>query len=210
LEASTSLVAAAPPPAVEFRRQSATHSRDPGRVRRAPVASLTLRPTSGVDKRGEHTSIGVDMKVSEILGRNRRSVETVGPDVPVAEAAERLSELNIGSLVVVDDGGQVVAILTERDIVRGVALSGARAAELSVVDLASKALVCTPDVEVDQVMRVMTNNRARHVVAMVGGRLEGVISIGDVVHARLDVCELEVSVLRDYSRLRGPATISPR
>jgi CBS domain-containing protein len=96
----------------------------------------------------------------------------------------------------------VVGILTERDIVRGLCSHGRKAVKLKTSDLMSRALVCTPEVDVGQVMEVMTHDRVRHLVVMVGEELRGVVSIGDVVQSRLDQCQLEVNVLRDYARVR--------
>jgi CBS domain-containing protein len=145
------------------------------------------------------------MKVSEVLKRKNDAgaVATTSPDAVVAKVASTLVERRIGSLVVCDETKHVLGILTERDIVRGVSRHGGQALGMRASELMSRALVCTPELEVSQVMRTMTNERARHLVVMVGDRLAGIVSIGDVVQSRLDQCELEVRVLRDYSRARS-------
>ena len=147
------------------------------------------------------------MEVSEVLSHKSKSnaVGITSPDATIAASATALVERAIGSLVVCDDAGRVLGILTERDIVRGISEHGHAALTLEASELMSRAVVCTPKVAVDQIMRVMTNERVRHLVVMVGDRIEGVVSIGDVVNSRLDQCELEVNVLRNYSRMRGVA-----
>lgn len=147
------------------------------------------------------------MEVSEVLKHKskNKTVEVTSPDVTIASASTALVERAIGSLVVCDDAKRVLGILTERDIVQGISDHGEAALTLKASELMSRAVICTPKVAVDQIMRVMTNERVRHLVVMVGDRIEGVVSIGDVVNSRLDQCELEVNVLRDYSRVRGVA-----
>ena len=146
------------------------------------------------------------MKVSEVLKNKGAGVEVTVPDMSIGEVASLLMEKRIGSLVVCDESGQVTGIVTERDIVKGLSSYGQKVLKQRASDLMSKALVCTPEVDVGQVMRVMTNDRVRHLVVMAGDELRGIVSIGDVVQSRLDQCQLEVNVLRDYVRV-GP---SPR
>ena len=144
------------------------------------------------------------MKVSEILKRKGERVETTESDATVAEAARVMKEKGIGSLVVCAGAGEMVGIVTERDIVHALADYGDRVIELPVSDLAEDPpTTCTPGDDVKRVMAVMTSRRVRHLPVVVGRELRGIVSIGDVVKHRLADTELEVNVLRDYTRTHG-------
>ncbi len=143
------------------------------------------------------------MNVSEILRRKGTRVETTRPETTVSDAAELLTEKGIGSVVVCDTEGNVVGILTERDIVRGICKYGLALLELPVGSLMDRTVSCAPADDVKHVMSVMTTRRVRHVPVMLGEELRGMVSIGDVVKHRLQEMELEVNVLRDYARIHG-------
>jgi len=141
------------------------------------------------------------MFVSEILKTKGTRVELARPDMPVAEAAKVLTEKRIGALVVCDPRGHVMGILSERDLVRALALLGAAMLEKTVGELMTGTVVsCSPDDNIKQAMELMTVRRFRHLPVMVEGELSGIVSIGDLVKARLDEQALEVNVLRDYAR----------
>ncbi len=90
-------------------------------------------------------------------------------------------------------------MISERDIIRGVAVNGARALEMRVRDLmTSEVITCKPTETISEVMKVMTERRFRHLPVIDGGELQGIISIGDVVKNRLEETEMEARVLRDY------------
>lgn len=138
------------------------------------------------------------MLVAAVMKRKGSDIVSVHPSDSVGAVARMLTERRIGAVLVIDDGAPV-GILSERDIVRGVAGHGASALEQPVSSLMTRDLVtCRPDHTVAQVMAVMTERRIRHLPVMDGGRLTGMISIGDAVKARLDDAELEVESLRDY------------
>ena len=139
------------------------------------------------------------MLVSAILTDKGHRLVTVSPDHTISDVTRTLASERIGAVVVIDDGGQVIGILSERDIVRGLSESGATLLNGKVADLMTKTVVtCTPESQVDQLMQDMTNHRIRHLPVIDNGRLAGVISIGDVVKVRLDELEAERSMLRDY------------
>ncbi len=141
------------------------------------------------------------MNVSEVLRGKGGWVERIRPESTVAEAARLITDHRIGAVVVVDVKDKVIGILSERDIVRGAAAEGAAALDLSVSDLMSSNVVsCSPDDDVKSVMQVMTLRRIRHLPVMEGDALTGIVSIGDLVKARLDEQAIEVGVLRDYAR----------
>lgn len=137
------------------------------------------------------------MKVASILKVKGTTVVTTPPRTSVAASARLLRDERIGALVV-SEHDTVLGIITERDIVQGLADRGPSLLDLPVSLVMTRAPVtCTPDDDIQAVMRQMTRLRVRHLPVMVGGRLRGIVSIGDVVKHRLDELELETNVLRD-------------
>jgi CBS domain-containing protein len=138
------------------------------------------------------------MKVASILKAKGSTVSTTPPRTSVATAARLLRDQRIGALVVSEDGASVLGIVTERDIVHGLADRGSSLLELPVsLVMAREPVTCTPDDDIPTVMSRMTRLRVRHLPVVVGGRLEGIVSIGDVVKHRLDELETEANVLRE-------------
>lgn len=138
------------------------------------------------------------MQICQILDQKGSDVVTVAPQTTVGEAARILQLRRIGALVVTEDGG-VVGIVSERDIVRGLASHGAELLDMPVADLMTRAVVtCTRETRVDELMREMTLGRFRHLPVVEDGALIGIISIGDVVKNRVQELESETHVLRDY------------
>ena len=124
------------------------------------------------------------MLVREILGDKGRTVYTCSPDETLADVVELLVGYNCGSLVVCEKG-EMVGIITERDILRACALTRQSLDVLSVRDRMTRCPVtATPDDEIADTMGAMTEHRIRHLPVIDGGRLVGVISIGDVVTAQ--------------------------
>ncbi len=141
------------------------------------------------------------MKVDTILEGKGRHVETVRPDAPLEIAVHKLSALGFGALVVSADGERLDGVISERDVVQGLARHGARLLELTVSEVMSKRVpICSPDDTLQHVMGEMTRTRQRHLAVVAGGRLVGVVSIGDVVKRRLEDMKLETNVLRDAYR----------
>lgn len=142
------------------------------------------------------------MLVKTILKAKARGagVVTVSPDITVAEAARTLASNRIGALVALEDDGAIAGILSERDIVRGVALQGEGCLRGRVRDLMTAAvLTCREEDSVESLMQTMTSKRIRHLpVVDGGGRLAGIVTIGDVVKSRLDQADMEVDNLRHY------------
>ena len=140
------------------------------------------------------------MKVREILDAKGQSVVTIRPDATLSTAVHRLALERIGALVVSDDGVRVAGILSERDVVAGLARDGADllAAGRRVADLMTRNVTtCGLDDTVKHLMAEMTRRRVRHLPVVEGGRLVGIVSIGDVVKSRLGEVELEATVLRE-------------
>ena len=140
------------------------------------------------------------MIVKDIIGaKESQDVATTTANRTVAEAARQLHQRRIGALVVVDDGGHIAGILSERDIVRGLAQKGAHVLELSVSELMTSAvLTCQPQDSLETLMATMTANRVRHLPVEDNHRLAGIITIGDVVKARLEEATHETEALKAY------------
>jgi CBS domain-containing protein len=138
------------------------------------------------------------MKVKAILDAKGHGVATVPRATPVATAAARMQMERVGALVVSIDGRNVEGIVDERDIVRAYVRFGAEIAGKTVGDVMRAEVVsCALDEPVRQVMAKMTRHRVRHLPVLDGGRLAGLVSIGDLVKSRLEELELEKDVMRD-------------
>jgi CBS domain-containing protein len=140
------------------------------------------------------------MNVEHILARKGREVKTIRPDVSVAEALRRLRAEGIGSLVVSENGTNLVGILSDRDILNAIADHGIDVLGESVRGvMTERVFTCSRDDRVSALMALMTDRRIRHVpVVEKDGRLCGMISIGDVVKQRLDDIQGEADALREY------------
>jgi CBS domain-containing protein len=138
------------------------------------------------------------MIVERILKGKPTVIATVGSDTSIAEVCAVLTERRIGALPVMD-GVALVGIISERDIVHVLASHGVKALEGKVGDAMTRAVKTTTlQTTVEQAMAAMTAGRFRHLPVLEGGRLVGIISIGDVVKARLDEQQYEVENLRSY------------
>ncbi|TCK21633.1 CBS domain-containing protein [Pseudonocardia endophytica] len=140
------------------------------------------------------------MKVADILRIKGDDVTTVPSWTSMAEAVQLLSgPPAIGALVVSDDGrGRLDGIVSERDVVRRLAADGPSLLERTVGDvMVHLPESCTPEDTLAEVMATMTRSRHRHLPVVVGGRIRGLISIGDVVRQRLAEMTTETGVLRD-------------
>lgn len=138
------------------------------------------------------------MLVSKILeSKSEGGIISVTPDSTVAEAAKLLSEKRIGTVVVSADGTSLDGILSERDIVRALGDVGISCLSDPVSSLmTSKITTCDPSERTDGVLTKMTEGRFRHMPVMENGRMIGLISIGDVVKARLSELSMEKDALQ--------------
>ncbi len=137
------------------------------------------------------------MLVQQILkGKSDDGVVTVPPGTSLAKAAEVLSARRIGALIISPDGKRVAGILSERDIVRELGRRGV-ACMADTVDavMTTKTVGCHVSDTADQVMHAMTEGRFRHMPVMEGDQMVGLISIGDVVKARLSELSMEKDAL---------------
>jgi len=139
------------------------------------------------------------MIVNRILSLKGRDVATIEPGRTLSEAARILAERRIGALLIVDGRRPVAGIITERDIVRAIAMHGARALEEPVSRfMTEKVLTCTGETSINHVMELMTQQKFRHVPVVEAGSLSGIISIGDVVKLRLEEVEAETQAIKEY------------
>ncbi len=138
------------------------------------------------------------MFVSDILSKKGGLVHTVTPGTSVGQVAQQLSLRRIGSVLVLDDEA-VAGIVSERDLVRAFASHGAAAMELEARHVMTRDVVsCDPDDSIDRVMELMTRGRFRHLPVVRHGELLGLVSIGDVVKARLEETQHETEALKAY------------
>jgi CBS domain-containing protein len=137
--------------------------------------------------------------IAAILKHKGHDVARVPPTATIKELADRLGELRIGAILVMDSADQVLGIVSERDIVRALPEHGARVLEMTAAQLMTQALhTTTPQTSVAEAMEQMTNRRVRHLPVLDNGRLVGIVSIGDVVKTRIDQQAQEVDSLKAY------------
>ena len=138
------------------------------------------------------------MNVAGILRAKGTSVVTIRSDATVAELVRGLRDARIGAMVVSDDGRAVDGIVSERDVVRGLAERGVGVLDAKVADVMTRQVVtCAANDSVKQLMSDMTRRRVRHLPVVQDGALIGIVSIGDVVKNRLEEMETEANVLRE-------------
>ena len=137
------------------------------------------------------------MTIENILRQKGTEVTTIGPEASIKRAADWLRAKNVGALVVTSENA-VLGLISERDIVHAFSRHGEAAGSMPVKEVMQYGVTTvSPDESVNRVMNLMTHHRVRHMPVMRGGKLAGIVSIGDVVKYRLDELELETNVLRD-------------
>ena len=140
------------------------------------------------------------MKVSDILRVKGSTLFTVSPTQPLAEAVETMARHDIGSLVVMEYG-DLVGMLTFREVIAGIFKNGGAVGSLSVRSVMDDApLTCTPETEIDEVRRMMLGRHARYMPALDGKTLMGVVSFYDVAKAVVDGQDFENRMLKAYIR----------
>ena len=138
------------------------------------------------------------MNVSAILKAKGRDVETVGPDTTLMQVTSVLAKRRIGAIVVVDDRSKVQGIVSERDIIRVLAQSGAQVLSSPVSSVMTKNVIsCSEHDTLDQLMSAMTAGRFRHLPVTKDGALIGIVSIGDIVKYHVAEVEMEATAMKD-------------
>ena len=141
------------------------------------------------------------MTIATIMQSHQGYVYTVTPDESVGKMAARLAEMRIGALPVID-GDQIVGIISERDVIYGLAKHGAAILEKSVGEvMTSPAITVSPDTAILSALSLMTKRRIRHLPVADNGVLIGFVSIGDLVKHRIEKIEAEASAMRDYIQM---------
>lgn len=138
------------------------------------------------------------MNVGQILSQKGSDIIAMERGCTVMEVAKLLGERRIGAIPIVD-GNAICGIMSERDVVRGIAIRGGGVLADDVSTLMTKSVVtCTKDDTVYELMKMMTERRIRHVPVVDKGKLIGMVSIGDVVKHRMEQAAAENEALKDY------------
>ena len=166
--------------------------------------TLKLTPASPGTSLGtslfvRHPLREVTVHVADVLrSKGSNTVQTISPQATVQQLVDVLAERNIGATVVSDDGERVLGIISERDVIR-LLRSGGGSLQAAVGDVMTTDVhVCEPKDSIEDLMRVMTDRRVRHVPVLTDGRLAGLVSIGDAVKARMSDLEFERDQLSTY------------
>jgi CBS domain-containing protein len=138
------------------------------------------------------------MRIADVLSNKGAAVATISPEATVSQLLAGLHEMNIGAMVVVGAQG-LAGIVSERDVVRKLHERGSSLLAQPVSEIMTTVVAtCTPRDTVDHLSVLMTQNRVRHVPVLDGGRLAGIVSIGDVVKTRMEELEAEQQQLQAY------------
>ncbi|MGB7206676.1 MAG: CBS domain-containing protein [Anderseniella sp.] len=139
------------------------------------------------------------MQVQTILNAKGNAVTTISPDASVKELAALLKENRIGAVVVSKDGSSIAGIVSERDIVRQLTDFGPKFLSVKVSEIMTRdVMTCSLTDTVDECMEMMTGRRIRHLPVADKGHLKGLVSIGDIVKAKMDEIRLEADSLKQY------------
>lgn len=139
------------------------------------------------------------MKLEDVIRSKGNSVVTIAPTATVAELVSLMADNNIGAVVVSSDGHHIAGIISERDVVRGLAGSGHGLLEATVADLMTNDVVVGHlEDRIEDTAHTMTHKRVRHIPIEVDGELAAIVSIGDVVKYRIDQLTDERNHLLGY------------
>ena len=140
-------------------------------------------------------------KVSSVLKHKGHDVVTVAPQQTVTAVVKVLTQNRIGAVPVVNERGQIIGIISERDIIRGISDHAEAVLALPADQLMTRDVkTCSSEDELVDLMEVMTLQRIRHLPVIQNGALHGIVSIGDVVKQRLEEVQSEAEDLRRYIR----------
>lgn len=136
--------------------------------------------------------------VRHLLDRKGRALFSIEPEDPVLEAIRMMADRHVGALLVMR-GTELAGIVSERDYARKVVLLGRSSAETSVREIMTSPVVTVSlDASVDECMRIVTERRIRHLPVLEGGRVVGMISIGDLVKAVIEEQQRTIEQLESY------------
>jgi len=138
------------------------------------------------------------MKIRDVLAAKGNSVVSVWSNRVLRDVVRLFDEKTVASVVITDPNGEPMGIVTDRAVIRALSRHGGQALELPVTKVMLHPIpTCTPDDAVSGALRVMTDDRMRHLVVMDADRMVGIVSIGDLVKIRLDDADLERRVLSE-------------
>lgn len=144
------------------------------------------------------------MSVAHILRQKGNAVYTVSPKDTVQSIVDTLAKHRIGAVLVVDAKGAIAGIVSERDVVRAMAGTGAAVMGKTAADImTAKVRTCSPGDTEAGLMALMTEHRIRHLPVVSDGKLAGMISIGDVVKFRMEMMEMEAEQMKTYIASAG-------
>lgn len=139
------------------------------------------------------------MKIEDVLRSKGHAVVTISPTATVGDLVAMMTEHNIGAVVVSTDGVHIEGIVSERDVVRGLAVHGEGILTGAVGGLmTTEVTVATPQDHIEDTAHTMTERRVRHVPVVVNGELAAIVSIGDIVKHRIDQLTIERNHLLGY------------
>jgi CBS domain-containing protein len=140
------------------------------------------------------------LSVEQLLDQKPRAIYSVGPEEPVLAAIKKMAEHHVGALLVMS-GEKLVGIVSERDYARKVVLLGRSSTETRVDSImTTRVVTVTAKQDAHDCMRLMTDMRIRHLPVVVGDRVIGVLSIGDLVRAVIEEQERTIADLESYIR----------
>lgn len=138
------------------------------------------------------------MTIAAVLRGKGTSVETITSEASLSDAARRLGEKRIGALPVVD-GGRIVGIISERDLIYRLSEHGREVLDWQVGRaMSSPAITADPELGVLEALALMTERRIRHLPVVQSGEIRGIVSIGDLVKFRMERIEAEADAMRAY------------
>jgi CBS domain-containing protein len=141
------------------------------------------------------------MRIADILKTKGETVYSIAPEAELADVIDKLIACRVGSLLVLEEGGGLAGIVTERELIRTLHRHGKDWQGLRVADVMSRnVIIGSLDDSLDAVMDLMTRRRVRHLPVMDGERLAGMLSIGDIVKASLSESQFQNQLLKSYIR----------
>lgn len=144
------------------------------------------------------------MTIASILKDKGGAVFTISAELSLHQAAQELERKRIGATVVVDAAGDIVGVLSERDIVRQISRHGASALNETVGATMTRSVITVTRLEsIDTALARMTDRRIRHLPVVEEGLLVGIVSIGDLVKAKIAQAEAEAAAMKDYLHTGG-------
>lgn len=137
--------------------------------------------------------------IEQVLRVKGHDVATIAADTVLESAAKQLDDKRIGAVVAITESGEICGVLSERDIVRQVARGGAAALNMSVEDAMTRSVITAgPNATVEEGLALMTDRRIRHLPVVSNGKLDGLVSIGDLVKWKIAETEAEAEAMKSY------------